>query len=175
MANGTATAENWAGRNAGFQPTYQKTDTTGIRYYDILSDNNGYGVQTLRVLQPTHPAAGVAHNFLYVLPVEPGLGDTYGDGLETLQSLDAEDQYNLTIVEPTFAYQPWYANDPDDPNLQYETFMTNELVPWVEANLSTTGIEQNWLIGFSKSGIGGEDLILKHPNLFAWTHLGLPR
>ena len=45
--------------------------------------------------------------------------------------------------------------------------MTNELVPWVEANLSTTGIEQNWLIGFSKSGIGGQDLILKHPNLFA--------
>ena len=32
--------------------------------------------------------------------------------------------------------------------------MTSELEPWVKANLATTGTEQNWLIGFSKSGIG---------------------
>ena len=44
--------------------------------------------------------------------------------------------------------------------------MTTELVPWVDQNLSTTGREQNWLIGFSKSGYGGEDLLLKYPNLF---------
>jgi hypothetical protein len=44
--------------------------------------------------------------------------------------------------------------------------MTSELVPWVEGNLSTTGSEQNWLISFSKSGYGAQDLILKHPNLF---------
>jgi hypothetical protein len=45
--------------------------------------------------------------------------------------------------------------------------MTAELVPWVEKNLAITGSEQNWLIGFSKSGIGGQDLILKHPGIFA--------
>jgi hypothetical protein len=44
--------------------------------------------------------------------------------------------------------------------------MTKELVPWVDKNLGT-GTEQNWLIGFSKSGIGGQDLILKHPDIFA--------
>ena len=44
--------------------------------------------------------------------------------------------------------------------------MTSDLVPWVTQNLSTTGHEQNWLIGFSKSGIGGQDLILKHPDVF---------
>jgi hypothetical protein len=37
----------------------------------------------------------------------------------------------------------------------------------VEKNLATTGHEQNWLIGFSKSGLGGQDLILKHPDIFA--------
>ena len=44
--------------------------------------------------------------------------------------------------------------------------MADELVPWVKQNLATTGHEQNWLIGFSKSGIGAQDLILKHPDLF---------
>ena len=41
--------------------------------------------------------------------------------------------------------------------------------------MSTTGNEQHWLIGFSKSGIGGQDLILKHPDVFTLVaSLGLP-
>jgi hypothetical protein len=43
--------------------------------------------------------------------------------------------------------------------------MTSELEPWVKANLATTSTEQNWLLGFSKSGLGAEDLLLKHPDL----------
>jgi len=101
-----------------------------------------------------------------VLPVEAGLGSVFGDGLATLQSLNAQNQYNVTIIEPTFAIDSWYANNPNDPQLQYETFMTQELVPWIKQNLATTGNEQTWLIGFSKSGIGGQDLILKHPDVF---------
>ena len=86
--------------------------------------------------------------------------------MATLEAANAQNQYNLTIIEPSFAIEPWYADNPNDPNLQYETFMTSELVPWVKANLATTGTEQNWLIGFSKSGIGAQDLLLKHPDLF---------
>jgi S-formylglutathione hydrolase FrmB len=108
----------------------------------------------------------VPHSFLYVLPVEAGLGTTYGDGIATLEALDAQNQYNLTIVEPSFGIEPWYADNPNASNLHYETFMTQDLVPWVTQNLSTTGHEQNWLIGFSKSGIGGQDLLLKHPDVF---------
>jgi hypothetical protein len=166
MANGAATATDWSGGSAGFQVTYAGTDSTGIVSYNVISANDGYGTQTLRVLTPTNPAPGVAHNFLIVLPVEPGLGSTYGDGLQTLQSLDAQDQYNLTIIEPTFTADPWYANNPNDPNLQYETFMTQELVPWIKQNLAITGNEQIWLVGFSKSGYGAQDLIMKYPQLF---------
>jgi S-formylglutathione hydrolase FrmB len=149
-----------------FTVQYQSTDSNNIEYFTFTSPDDGHGTQTLRVLQPTHPVAGVAHNFLYVLPVEAGLGSQYGDAMATLAALDAEDQYNLTIIEPTFAIDPWYADDPNDGQLEYESFMTTELQPWVTTNLSTTGTEQNWLIGFSKSGYGAQDLILKHPDLF---------
>ena len=44
--------------------------------------------------------------------------------------------------------------------------MVNELVPWVDSALATSGSEQNWLIGFSKSGYGGQDLILRDPGVF---------
>ena len=174
VANGLAGATNWSGGNSGFQVEYQGA-AGGVQTYDFLSPEDGYGIQTLRVLQPTHPAAGVAHNFLFVLPVEAGLGNTYGDGLETLQALDAEDQYNLTIVEPTFADQPWYDDNPNDPNLRYESFMVNELVPWVDSALATSGGEQNWLIGFSKSGYGGQDLILRDPACSPWPPPGTSR
>ena len=173
MTFGTATADNWAGGNATFAPPpppqiqYTGTDDNGIASYDVNSHDNGHGTHVLRVLAPTNPAPGVPHNFLYVLPVEPELGTVHGDGLETLRSLNAENEYNLTIIEPSFAIDPWYSDNPNDPNLRYETFMTNELVPWVTHNLALTGHEQNWLIGFSKSGLGAADLLLKHPDVFA--------
>jgi hypothetical protein len=166
IANGAAQAATWSGGNAGFQVSYRDT-SSGIKNYDIVSKNDGYGPQTLRVLQPTAPASGVAHNFMIVLPVEPGLGTTYGDGLATVQALDAQDQYNLTVVEPTFTYDPWDADNATDPNMRYETFLTQELVPWLKSSkLATTGNEQVWLLGFSKSGYGAQDLILKNPGVF---------
>ena len=154
-----------SGGTSGFQIVYRSSDANGVATYDVTSADNG-GTQVLRVLAPTNPAAGVPHNFLYVLPVEAGLATVYGDGLETLRALDAQNQYNLTIIEPSFGIEPWYADNPNDPTLQYETFLTKDLLPWVTQSLAVTGHEQNWLIGFSKSGMGGEDLILKHPDLF---------
>jgi hypothetical protein len=159
------------------QIQYDHTDSNGVAYYNYTSSDDGYGTHVLRVLAPTNPAPGVPHNFLYVLPVEPELGSVYGDGIDTLRNLNAQNQYNLTIIEPSFPTDPWYADDPNDPNIRYETFMTQDLVPWVTQNLvppaasqplsPLPGREQNWLIGFSKSGIGAADLLLKHPDLFA--------
>ena len=172
MTVGAARGDNWAGGYEGALPPplqvqYDSTDPNGVASYNVTSADDGYGRHVLRVLAPTNPAPGVPHNFLYVLPVEPGLGTLFGDGLETLRSLDAQDKYNLTIVEPSFGIDPWYADNPNDPNIRFETFMTKDLVPWVTQNLAKTGREQNWLIGFSKSGLGVQDLILKHPDLFA--------
>ncbi len=166
MSYGTGQVDNWSGGTAGLQVHYLGAGANGVGTYDMISADNGHGPQYLRVLRPTNPAPGVAHNFLFVLPVEAGEGTTYGDGIQTMKSLNAQNQYNLTIIEPSFGIDPWYANNPNDAKEQEETFMTTELQPWVKANLSITGTEQCWLIGFSKSGIGGQDLLLKHPDLF---------
>ncbi len=53
-----------------------------------------------------------------------------------MRTLDAQDQYNLTIVEPAFWIDPWYADNLNDPSLHYETFVTKDLVPWVTQNLT---------------------------------------
>ena len=147
--------------------SYVSADSNGVATYNMTSPIvSGGATEPLRVLNPTSPAPGVAHNFLIALPVEPGEGTTYGDAMSTLESLNAQNQYNLTIIEPSFAIDPWYANSATDPTEQMETFMTDQLVPWIKANLATTGTEQIWLIGFSKSGVGAQDLILKHPGVY---------
>src|SRR5262249_31693729 len=75
---------------ASLQIQYTGTDANGVASYNFPSSDNGYGTHVLRVLAPTNPAPGVPHNFLYVLPVEPELGTVYGDGIDTLRSVDAQ-------------------------------------------------------------------------------------
>ena len=62
-----------------FQVNYQGTDAQGVNSYEVLSADDG-GTEVLRVLAPTNPAPGVPHNFLFVLPVEAGLGAVSGTG-----------------------------------------------------------------------------------------------
>jgi hypothetical protein len=167
MINGAVEAGSMSAGPTSFEVYHVSGDCPDIETYSVISATNSGSPHLLRVLRPTKPAPGVEHNFLIVLPVEEGLKDTYGSGLLTMQALDAQNKYNLTIVEPSFRVQPWYADNPSDPGVRYETFMIRELIPWARETLATSGIEQNWLIGFSKSGVGGQGLVLKHPDLFA--------
>src|SRR5262249_23276558 len=121
----------------------------------------------VRVLEPENPSTNYAHNFLFALPVEGGLAQsTYGSGLNELQKLDVQDQYNATIIEPIFPIDSWYANSGTDATINYETFTSTILTAWVDSNFATTGDEKNLLLGFSKSGYGALDLLLKHPAVF---------
>ena len=149
------------------QFVYEGTDANGAQVYDIT---NAVGSEPIavRVLTPQHPSTDYPHSFLYALPVEGGVDQsTYGSGLDELANLDVEDQYNATIIEPIFPMDSWYADNPNDPTINYETFVADILPQWVDSNFSTTGTEQNLLVGFSKSGYGALDLELKHPSVFS--------
>ena len=159
--------DDWSGGDASFSATLLSTDNNGVKSYTMISAYNGNGTHVLRVLEPTSTVAGVAHSFLYALPVGPESDYTYGNGLETLRGLGAHNTYNVTIIAPSFSSDPWYADHPTDSNYKYESFMASELQPWVAANLATSGNEQHWLLGFSKSGSGPMGgLLLRHPTLF---------
>jgi hypothetical protein len=146
---------------------YQSTDSNGVQTYDVTWPTAGLQPFALRVLVPDHPSANYSHSFLYDLPVEPGLTQpTLGDGLNELQKLGVQNQYNTTIIEPIFPIYSWYADSATDPTINYDTFMSTFLPQWVSENFGTTGTEQNLLIGFSKGGYGGLDLLFKHPDVF---------
>jgi hypothetical protein len=147
---------------------YEGVDSDGAQIYDVTWDTSGYQPFAVRVLAPDHPSNNYDHTFLYALPVEAGLAQsTWGSGLDELQKLDVQNQYNATIIEPIFPIGPWYADSSTNATINFETFMATLLPAWVQSNFDTSGTDKDLLIGFSKSGYGAIDLLLKHPSLFA--------
>lgn len=143
-------------------------DSNGVRYYPIDSAYQGSKLQVVRVLEPTHPAPGKPRRFLYILPVDIGvarLSSTWGDGLEELRLLDVPNRFNMTLIAPSFPYEPWYGDSDRDQAHRMESFVVDDLVPF--GDTFAHGIApQRLLIGFSKSGNGGLSLILRHPEVF---------
>ena len=149
-----------------FKGAYVGNDATGVESYRLLTPFNARDPQLVRVVRPTKPSSVRHHNFLYALPVQAGLKSNYGDGLDVMQHLNVHNEYNVTIISPTFPMDPWYADNPRVPSIRYESMITGGLVPWIRRNFSLSHSEQNWLIGFSKSGLGAQTLILKYPETF---------
>jgi len=149
------------------QFVYEGLDADGAQLYSVTWGTLGSHPFEVRVLTPTDPSTNYAHSFLFALPVEAGVAQTtFGDGLDELQKLGVQNQYNATIIEPIFPIDPWYADNPNDATINYETFTAKFLPAWVDSTFATTGAEENLLLGFSKSGYGALDLIFKHPDVF---------
>ena len=141
--------------------------TAGVDTYTTVSPINGNSATlNMRVFAPVSPNPGYPHAFLWLLPVEYNQDTTYGDSVQTVKDLGANDEYNLTCIQPGFGNSPWYGDNIDDPHTQDETFFM-KLVAWADANLATTGTEKHYLIGFSKSGFGGQAIFWRHQPKFS--------
>jgi len=152
----------------GLTVSNPQTDGNGVVSYDAASAYNGPGTTRLRVLAPTSPGH-VTHKFIYVLPVAPNAQDQdlFGDGLEGLRALNVHNLYNAHLIAPSFEVMPWYADHDSNPDRRYESFVVNDLVPWVQANLGVTGEEEHWLVGLSKAGFGSVTLLFRNPTVFS--------
>lgn len=148
-----------------FSASYVSTDASGIDTYNVTASGNGTGTHPLRVLKPTSPNAAYPHSFLYCLPVLTDQDTSYGDPLQMAHDNGWHNQYNITLISPGYAINPWYGDNATDSTALQERF-TLDVVNWVQANLATSGHEKNYLIGFSKSGTGGAQLIFRNPSVF---------
>lgn len=105
---------------------------------------------------------------MFVLPVDTGvtsLSSEWSDGLEELRLLDVPNRFNMTLIAPSFNYEPWYGDNATDPSHRMESFIIDDLVPFADT-FGDDGVPQRYLIGFSKSGNGALTLILRHPEIF---------
>jgi hypothetical protein len=159
----------WIGGDGAVPPFAAWTGTTagdGCQTWLCTSPLNGPSPTVLRIVPPSSPAAGYPHSFLIAVPVSTGLDATYGDPVTVIQDdLAAPNQYNATLIVPSFAQQPWLADTPGNSAASQESFMA-ALQSWLVASQFAGGSEKCHLIGFSKSGLGCSSLLFKRAPLF---------
>ncbi len=131
----------------------------------IVSSHHQAHDLPLRVLLPDKLEEIVSPKVLYVLPTEPDIGVRTGDGLLTIEQQNLHNKYGLIVVAPSFSDWPWYANHPTNPEIQQETYFVEEIVPFIDG-LYPQASKKRLLLGYSKSGNGSYQLLLRHPDLF---------
>jgi len=123
------------------------------------------GEVLVRILVPEKLEPPAARRVVFVLPVEAGLGTRFGDGLQAIRRLDAHNRLGFLAVAPTFSDWPWYADHPADAALRQESHMLRVVVPLI-ARLYPHEPMRRGLLGFSKSGWGAFNLLLRNPDAF---------
>lgn len=167
----SGTASLWMGGDGATPPLagYSSTDADGVQAWYAVSALNLPGPTALRILPPSAPSPSYPHSFLYALPVTAGTDATYGDPLAVIGTdLGAHNARNLTVVVPSFPVSPWYANHATNAGQQQDAFMV-ALAQFIAGSPLASGGEKSYLIGFSKSGLGGQGLQFRHPDMFAAT------
>jgi len=142
----------------------------GVWRFQVASPYLG-GRNAVEVLLPDDfsPDGGRRYRVLYVLPVEPGIGGRYGDGLVEVKKLDVHNRHGLICVAPAFDTVPWFMDHATDPRRRHESHLMCVVLPLVDGRYPTVAEpEGRLLLGFSKSGWGAFTLLLRHPDVFGY-------
>ena len=83
---------------------------------------------------------------------------------EVLQQVD---RYGFIAIGVDGNYSSWYFNSPIDPTFKYETYIIDELVPFIDKKYKTIASREGRAIsGLSMGGHGSLYLSLKHQDVF---------
>lgn len=78
------------------------------------------------------------------------------------------DQYGIIIVCPDGAKTSWYIDSPIDPSFQYETYISQELVSYIDNTFHTQSTKSSRAImGLSMGGFGAFYLAIRNTNVFS--------
>lgn len=81
---------------------------------------------------------------------------------------DLADRFNLIIVCPDGNFGSWYLDSPEVPESKYETYVSSELVDFVDKKYSTiTSREGRAITGLSMGGHGALYLAFRHQDVYA--------
>ncbi|MFZ4724767.1 MAG: alpha/beta hydrolase [Paludibacter sp.] len=98
-----------------------------------------------------------------------GYSDNYAKWINTVPSIKTlANEYQLILVCPDGGYSSWYFDSPIDSTFQYETFITRDLLPYIDQHYSTIADRSARAItGLSMGGHGALYLAIRNRDLFA--------
>jgi S-formylglutathione hydrolase FrmB len=143
-----------------FSQSFAATVDTVITYSPSMKKN----IKAV-VIKPDSYSKG---NNLPVVYLLHGYGGNQADWISKVPAITQyADQYNFIIVCPDGNIGSWYFDSPVDSSWKYETYVSKELVGWVDDHFSTIKNKTGRAItGLSMGGHGALYLAFKHQDVF---------
>ena len=112
--------------------------------------------------------SGAESKLMPVLYLLHGLGGDHQSWLHIKPNLpQLADELQMLIVCPNGGVRSWYLDSPVDPLFRYETYITKELIPFIDAHFRTRANREGRAIaGLSMGGHGSLYLSIRHLDLF---------
>ncbi len=98
-----------------------------------------------------------------------GFSDNYAKWVKTApEIIELSSKYQTIVICPDGGYSSWYFDSPIDSTYKYETFITKELVPFIDSKYKTIANRNARAItGHSMGGHGALYITLRHLDIFA--------
>jgi S-formylglutathione hydrolase FrmB len=131
---------------------------------NVFSTSMNKTISNLVFLPTSYEAQKEKHPVLYLLH---GAGGNFAIWYKRFPNLQKyANDHNMIIVCPD-AGTSWYFNSPVDKNIQYETYVSNELVNYIDTNYSTIKNRKGRaVLGLSMGGHGAFYLSFKHQDVY---------
>jgi len=117
------------------------------------------------IIRPDNYTTGKEFPVVYLLH---GYSGNYSDWVIKASGFEkAADLYSMIIVCPDGGFGSWYWDSPADSAFRYETYISKELIPWIDGNYKTIkNRKARGITGLSMGGHGALYLAFKHQDIF---------
>jgi S-formylglutathione hydrolase FrmB len=176
-AHAVASTSQRAGTASAIHVVSHKRESARVTQYLVSTPSLGRSTATplrIDVILPTrygqHPHR--RYPVLYALPGTASTADQWLDQTDTVRQTKGRD---LIVVAVDGGYNTdgggWYTNWVDQHTslgtANWETFHTQEVVPWVDAHFRTIpSRDKRAIVGISQGGFGSLSYAFRHPRLF---------
>lgn len=131
----------------------------------VFSSAMNKQVKNVVIVPDSYSTQTAGYPCIYLLH---GATDDYAGWVQKVPEIQAlADQYDLLIVCPDGGYTSWYFDSPIDPAMQYETYVSQELVAFMDQQYRTVATPAGRAItGLSMGGHGALFLAFRHQDVF---------
>lgn len=131
----------------------------------VYSKSMNKEIKNVVITPDSYSKKGKSYSVVYLLH---GAGGNHEAWLGKVPGIKKyADTYNVIIVCPDGHKTSWYFNSPIDSTMQYETYMSKELIIDVDKKYNTSANNKNRAItGYSMGGHGALYLAFKHPDIW---------
>lgn len=121
--------------------------------------------QPITVVLPDNYSTNKRYNVIYVLH---GFSGNHTDWTKLTNIAQLADQYDVIVVNPDGNYGAWYLNSPVLNDSQYETYIAEDVVNYIDNTYSTNRSKMGrGITGLSMGGYGALNVAINNQQVFA--------